>query len=104
VREPVSAIWAVRSGSDGGDQNGGSEELRAAPLLSAAVKSPDLSQVRARVAPGSLGLGREGEYATANSVAGKGPESEGREGRTAGRRPRVDQRNSGELFRPLGGA
>jgi hypothetical protein len=34
---------------------------------------------------------------------GKGHESEGREGRTAGRRPRADQRNSGEGFRPRGG-
>jgi hypothetical protein len=34
---------------------------------------------------------------------GKGHESEGREGRTAGRRPRADRRNSGEAFWPLGG-
>jgi hypothetical protein len=34
---------------------------------------------------------------------GKGHESEDREGRTAGRRPRADQRNSGEGFRPQGG-
>jgi hypothetical protein len=33
---------------------------------------------------------------------GKGHESEGREGRTAGRRPRADRRNSGEGFRPRG--
>jgi hypothetical protein len=34
---------------------------------------------------------------------GKGHESEDREGRTAGRRPRADRRNSGEGFRPRGG-
>jgi hypothetical protein len=34
---------------------------------------------------------------------GKGHESEGREGSTAGRRPRADRRNSGEAFRPQGG-
>jgi hypothetical protein len=34
---------------------------------------------------------------------GKGHESEGREGRTAGRKPRADRRNSGEGFRPRGG-
>jgi hypothetical protein len=34
---------------------------------------------------------------------GKGHESEDIEGRTAGRRPRVDQRNSGEGFQPRGG-
>jgi hypothetical protein len=33
---------------------------------------------------------------------GKGHEFEVREGRTAGRRPRVDRRNSGEGFRPRG--
>jgi hypothetical protein len=47
--------------------------LRAAPLLSAAVRSPELRQARARVALGSLELGREEEGATANSMAGKRP-------------------------------
>jgi hypothetical protein len=42
VREAVSTIWAVRSRSDGGDQTGEDERLRAALLLSAAVKSPEL--------------------------------------------------------------
>jgi hypothetical protein len=41
------------------------------------VKSPELGQARARVAPGSPGLGREGENATANSVAGKRPRIRG---------------------------
>jgi hypothetical protein len=34
---------------------------------------------------------------------GKSHESEGREGRTAGRRPRADRRSSSEAFRPWGG-
>jgi hypothetical protein len=79
------------------------ERLRAALLLSAAVRSPELGQARARVAPGSPGLGREGEDATVNLVAGKGHESEDREGRTTTRRPRADRRNSDEGFRPQGG-
>jgi hypothetical protein len=67
-----------RSGSCDQDRTegirlGGSEQLRAAPLLSAAVKSPELGQARNRVAPGSLGLGREGEDDMANLVAGKRP-------------------------------
>jgi hypothetical protein len=45
----------------------------AVPLLSAAVRSPELRQARARVARGLLELGREGEGATANSMAGEGP-------------------------------
>jgi hypothetical protein len=63
----------VRSRSDGGDQTREDERLRAALLLSVAVRSPELGQARARVAPGSPGLGREGENATANSMAGKRP-------------------------------
>jgi hypothetical protein len=43
-----------------------------APLLSVAVRSPELRQARARVAPGSPELGREGEGTMANSMAGKG--------------------------------
>jgi hypothetical protein len=39
-----------------------------------AVRSPELRQACTRVAPGSPGLGREGENATANSVAGKRPQ------------------------------
>jgi hypothetical protein len=63
----------VRSRSDGGDQTGEGERLRAALLLSAAVRSPELRQACARGVLGSPGLGREGENATANSMAGKGP-------------------------------
>jgi hypothetical protein len=45
--------------------------LRAAPLLPATVKSLELGQARARVVPGSPGLGREGENDMANSRAEK---------------------------------
>jgi hypothetical protein len=73
VREAVPAIWVMRSGSNGGDQTGGVKRLRVALLLSAAVRSPELRLARARVALGSPGLGREGENATASSMAGKRP-------------------------------
>jgi hypothetical protein len=66
-------VRAVRSESDGGDQTRGNKRLRAAPLLSAEVKSLELGQARARVAPGSPELGRGEEGATTNSMAGKMP-------------------------------
>jgi hypothetical protein len=44
-----------------------------APLLSAAVRSPELRQAQARMALGTPELGREGEGATTNSMAGKRP-------------------------------
>jgi hypothetical protein len=66
-------VLAVRSRSDGENQTGKDERLRAAPLLSATVRSPELRQARARVAPRSLELGREEEGATTNSMAGKRP-------------------------------
>jgi hypothetical protein len=53
-------------------------------LLSAAVRSPELRQARARVAPGSPELGREGEDATVNSVAGKSPRIQGQRGENGG--------------------
>jgi hypothetical protein len=77
---------------------GRDERLRAALLLSAAVRSLDLRQARARVAPGSPGLGREGENDTTNSVAGKWPRIRGQRGENGG-----DRRNSGEGFQPRGG-
>jgi hypothetical protein len=67
------------------------------------VRSPELRLARARVAPGSPELGREGEGATANQWRGRGHESTGREGATAVRKPRAGQSNSGEPFRPRGG-
>jgi hypothetical protein len=72
VRNAVPGVRVVRSGSDGGDQTEGVGWLRAALLLSAAVRSPELRRARARATPGSPELGREEEGATANSMAGKG--------------------------------
>jgi hypothetical protein len=48
------------------------------------------------VASGSSELGREGENATANSMAGKRPRIRGREGRTAEGRSRAGRSNSSE--------
>jgi hypothetical protein len=84
VREAVSTIWVVRSRSDGGDQTEGNEQLRAALLLSVAVRSPELRQARARMAPGSPRLGREGENATTNSVVRKRPRIHGQRGKNGG--------------------
>jgi hypothetical protein len=56
----------------------------AALLLSMAVRSPELGQVRARVVPGSPGLGREGENATANSATGKRPRIREQRGENSG--------------------
>jgi hypothetical protein len=102
VHEAVSTIWAMRSRSDGGDQTREDELLRAALLLSAAVRSSELGQARARVAPGSPGLGREGENAMETQWRGRGHEFADRGGRTAGR-SQADRRSSGEAFRPRGG-
>jgi hypothetical protein len=62
---------AIKIGRGRSDRGGGGERLRAAPLLLATVKSPELAQACARVVPGSPELGREGENDTTNSVAGK---------------------------------
>jgi hypothetical protein len=45
----------------------------AALFLSVTVRSLELRLTRARVAPGSPELSREGENATTNSMAGKRP-------------------------------
>jgi hypothetical protein len=74
----------VRSRSDGGYQIGGDERLRAELLLFAVVRSLELRQAQARVGPGSPGLGREGENATANSVVGKRPRIRGQRGENDG--------------------
>jgi hypothetical protein len=67
-------VWAVRSESDSGEiRSRENRWLRAASLLSMAVRSLELRQARARVAPGSPELGRGEEGATANSMAGKRP-------------------------------
>jgi hypothetical protein len=67
-----------------GIRPGRGERLRAALLLSAAVRSPELRQARARLAPGSPELGREGENATTNSMAGKRPRIRGQRGENGG--------------------
>jgi hypothetical protein len=67
------AVRAVRSESDGEKQTGETNVREAASLLSMAVRSPELRQARARVAPGSPKLGRGEEGATTNSMAGKRP-------------------------------
>jgi hypothetical protein len=72
-QDRTEGVRAVRSRSYGGNQTGEIDVREATPLLSAVVRSPELRQARARVAPGSLELGREEEGATANSMAGKGP-------------------------------
>jgi hypothetical protein len=84
VREALSMICVVRSESDGGDQTRGNRRLRAVPLLSAVVKSPELRLARARVAPGSPELGREEEGAMANLMAGKRPRIHGQRGENGG--------------------
>jgi hypothetical protein len=56
-----------------GIRPGRGERLRAALLLSAAVRSLELRLAWARVAPGSPELGREGEGTTANSMVWKRP-------------------------------
>jgi hypothetical protein len=63
---------------------GRDERLRKALLLSAAMMSPKLRQAHARVVLGSPGLGREGEDATANLVAGKRPRIRGQRGENGG--------------------
>jgi hypothetical protein len=51
----------------------GNRQLQAALFLFAVVRSPELGQARATMAPGSPELGRGEEGATANSMAGKRP-------------------------------
>jgi hypothetical protein len=66
--------------SDRGDQTGGDDRLRATLLPSVSARSPVLRLARARVALGSPELGREGENATVNSMAGKRPRIHGQIG------------------------
>jgi hypothetical protein len=68
TRDPSRSIKIGRRGSDWENRR-----LRAAPLLSTVVKSPELRLAQSRVAPGSPELGRGEEGATANSMAGKRP-------------------------------
>jgi hypothetical protein len=77
-------ISVVISRSDGGDQTGRGERLRAALLLFAAVKSPELGRVRATAVPGSPELVREGEDNSTNSMAGLWPRDRGQKGGNGG--------------------
>jgi hypothetical protein len=63
---------AIKIGRRGADR-GGVEQRRATLFISAAVRSPELRQAGARGVPGSPGLGKEGETATTNLMAGKRP-------------------------------
>jgi hypothetical protein len=60
--------------------------LRSVLLLSTAVRSLELRQARAKVAPGSPELGRGGEGAMVNSMAGKRPRIHGQRGENGGER------------------
>jgi hypothetical protein len=86
-----------------GNQTGETDVHEAASLLSAAVRSPELRQARARVAPGHRSWAEGKRVPRRTRWRGKDHESTGREGRTAVRRPRTGRRNSGEPFRPRGG-
>jgi hypothetical protein len=77
--------------------------LRAALLLSAAVRSPGLRQACARGFRGRRDWTERERTPRRTQWRGRGHESDGGDGRTAGRRSRVDRRNSGEGFRPRGG-
>jgi hypothetical protein len=68
----------------GSDRGGGDERLRATLFLSVVVGSLELRLAWARVAPGSPELGREGENATTNSMAGKRPWIHGQRGENSG--------------------
>jgi hypothetical protein len=72
-KRTVAGVRAVRSRLDGGNQTGETDVHEAAPLLSAAVRSPELRQAQARVGPRSPELGRGKESATMNSMARKRP-------------------------------
>jgi hypothetical protein len=61
----------MKMGQRGSDRGGRTAVDGAVPLRGGGVG--ELRLARARVAPGSPELGREGENATANSMAGKRP-------------------------------
>jgi hypothetical protein len=63
---------------------GGGERLWVAPLLFAAVKSPELGRVRAMAVLGSPELVREGEDDSASSMAGLWPRDRGQRGENDG--------------------
>jgi hypothetical protein len=86
VREVVSRDLgrAIKIRRGRSDRGGGGERLRAAVLLSAAVKSSELGRVRATAVPGSPELVREGEDDSANSMAGLWPRVRGQRGGNGG--------------------
>jgi hypothetical protein len=102
VREAVSRDLrrAIKIGRGRSDQGG--ERLWAVPLLSAAVKLPELGRVRATAVPGSPELVREGEADSTNSMTGLWPRVRVQRGVMAGKSPWACRRNSGEGFRPRG--
>jgi hypothetical protein len=102
MSEAVPVVQAVRSESDGGDQIEGVEWLRATLLLSAVVRSPELKQTWATVAPGRRSWAERKRAPQRTQWRGRGHESTGREGRTAVRRSRAGRSNPGERFRPRG--
>jgi hypothetical protein len=67
----------------------GADWLQVAPLLLAAVRSPELGRARATTVPGLPGLARNEEEDTSNSLVGicirdRGQRGENAEGRTPG--------------------
>jgi hypothetical protein len=105
VREAVSCDLgrAIKIGWGRSNREGG-ERLRAAPLLSAAVKSPESGRVRATAVPGSPELVRDGEDDSTNSMAGLWPRDRGQRGGNSGEKLRAGRGNFGEEFRPPGEA
>jgi hypothetical protein len=102
MREAVSHDPGRAIEIEWGRSDQGGERLRAAPLLSSAVKSSELGQVRAMAVPGSPELIREGKTTRRTRWRGCGHESEVREGGMAGKKPRAGRRNSCEGFRLRG--
>jgi hypothetical protein len=99
-----TAIWAVRSGSDGGDQHreGLTAVGGAAPSRGGEVAG--VGAARATTVPGSPGLARTEQEDSANSLVGLWPRDRGQRGENGGGRLRASRGNSGEEFRPRGGA
>ena len=91
-RYPV--IWALRSGSNGGDQHREGLWLRAAPLLLMVVRSPELGRVRATAVPRSPGLARIIEEDSANTLVGFWPRDRDQRGENIGRVGVIRVRNS----------
>jgi hypothetical protein len=77
-------IMVVRSRSDGEIKARRVGQLRAAPLLLAAVRSPELGRVRATVVPGSPELARNEGDDSANSLVGLWPQDRGQRGENDG--------------------